>query len=140
MISAVTCQTCHFTRVSFNLLVDSFSRPQNIDPAQELDPHSSDQLLLRLSDATVDAMRLEISERAANRRGLRPIDGDDDGSSGTGRRRPLPPLPPEVKAARDALAAKVPWLPWLPWLDFHVPHHVEGFLHFLHVSSSHAFG
>ena len=80
--------------------------------SQELDPHSSDQLLLRLSDATVDAMRLEISERAANRRGLRPAADGDDENGGVGRRRPLPPLPPEVKAARDALAAKVPWLPW----------------------------
>ena len=57
-------------------------------------------------------MRLEISERAANRRGLRPAADGDDENGGVGRRRPLPPLPPEVKAARDALAAKVPWLPW----------------------------
>eukprot|EP00435_Cladocopium_sp_Y103_P000767 s1039_g1.t1 len=79
----------------------------NFFAGQELDPQSSDQLLLRLSNATVDAMRLEISERAANRRGLRPIDdGADDGDGASARRRPLPPLPPEVKAARDALAAK----------------------------------
>ncbi len=64
-------------------------------------------LLTSLGDATVDAIRLEISERAANRRGLRPVEADAD-EAGLSRRRPLPPLPPEVKAARDALAAQEP--------------------------------
>eukprot|EP00434_Breviolum_minutum_P025068 symbB.v1.2.022144.t2/scaffold1909.1/size96399/8 len=66
----------------------------NFFAGQELDSKSSEVLLTSLGDATVDAIRLELSERAANRRGLRPVETDADGAAVT-RRRPLPPLPPE---------------------------------------------
>ncbi|CAJ1356431.1 unnamed protein product, partial [Effrenium voratum] len=72
---------------------------------QELEDPDQDHLLQCL-DATREAVRHEIAERAANRRGLRPAADPSDPSAEGRRQRPLPPLPPAVKAARDALAAQ----------------------------------
>ena len=74
---------------------------------QELEEMEKLQLLDSLS-AMQDAIGHAISERAANRRGLRPAEElpQEDGAGAPLRQRPLPPLPPEVKKARDAMAAK----------------------------------
>lgn len=77
---------------------------------KELEQPDGDLLLDCLGPGPREAVRTEIAERAANRRGLRPPAADvaEGDAGGVQRRRPLPPLPPEVKAARDALAAQEP--------------------------------
>ena len=72
---------------------------------QELEDADRLQLLDSLS-AMQEAIEHAISERAANRRGLRPAEELPEEALAATRQRPLPPLPPEVKKARDAMAAQ----------------------------------
>lgn len=73
---------------------------------QELEETEKTQLLDSLSQGMQEAIGHAISERAANRRGLRPAEEVPNEDGAPIRQRPLPPLPPEVKKARDAMAAK----------------------------------
>ena len=73
---------------------------------QELEETEKTQLLASLGQGMQEAMGHAISERAANRRGLRPAEELPNEDGPPIRQRPLPPLPPEVKKARDAMAAK----------------------------------
>lgn len=75
---------------------------------EELREEQCEFLLDSLGNLMRTALRHEISEPAANRRGL--TDSDTTGFArlpdGRPLPRPLPPLPPEVRAARDAAAQK----------------------------------
>ena len=73
---------------------------------QELEELERSKLLDCLSDSLHTAIGHAMSERAANRRGLRPAEELPEEAAAVNRQRPLPPLPPEVKRARDAMAAK----------------------------------